>query len=205
MEPSLFVGNDGTSFQICLSCGVTGPIINEILKLKSVFPGDINLLELVTLNFHYNTHLPTLLLPNLVEALNYLVGSLILNLEFKFPLVFSFYGRCLFKTNYNWLIRNIDELLAASPPNEVQVSRDKNSVFLRTLKNIQLKILSEYNTLSLMRECDNSSSRIDACRRYRRRLSTGPHSILNTSVKAMVYDLQVFNLQSIENHIGAFT
>lgn len=203
MDPSLFINDDRPpSFLLYLGCNVSSPIINELLDIKSAFPDAINLLNLIDIDFHYNTYKPNLHLADLVDALNYLFGSLIVNLEFKFPFVFSFYGRKLFKTNYNWLVRNLDETLCSSPPNNPVLTHDKNRAFLQLMKNIQLKILAEYNTLNIMKECDMSSSKLDAHKKYKTRfleLGLSPPSIL--SIKTMVYDLQVFDLKSIEGHI----
>lgn len=170
--------------------------------MKSVFPNSINLLSLVDLDFHYNTFQPKLQLADIIEALNYLLGSLFINLEFKFPFVFSFYGRKLFKTNYNWLVRNLDEMLCSSPANLPSVIHNKNEAFLQSMKSIQLKALAEYNTLNIMKECDMSGSKLDACKKYSSRfLDLGLPPTPNLSIKAMVFDLQLFDLKSIESHL----
>lgn len=203
MNTSLFIrGDKTTSFLLDLECNVSTPIINDLLDMKSAFPNSINLLSLIDLDFHFNTFQPKLQLADIVDAMNYLLGSLFINLEFKFPFVFSFYGRKLFKTNYNWLFRNLDEILCSSPENLPSVIHNKNEAFLQSLKSIQLKALAEYNTLSIMKECDMSGSKLDACKKYRSRfLDLGLPPTPNISIKAMVFDLQLFDLKHIESHL----
>lgn len=203
MNTSLFIRDDKTtSFLLDLECNVSTPIINDLLDMKSAFPNSINLLSLVDLDFHYNTFQPKLQLADIVEALNYLLGSLFINLEFKFPFVFSFYGRKLFKTNYNWLVRNLDEMLCQSPVSFPSVIHNKNEAFLQSMKSMQLKALAEYNTLNIMKECDMSGSKLDACKKYRSHfLDLGLTPAPNSSIKAMVFDLLLFDLKSIERHL----
>ena len=203
MNTSLFIRDDKTSsFLLDLECNVSTPIINDLLDIKFAFPNSINLLELIDLDFHYNTFQSELRLVDIVEALNYLFSSLIINLEFRFPFVFSFYGRKLFKTNYNWLVKNLDEVLCPSSPNHPSIPHDKSAAFLQSMKNVQLKALAEYNTLSVMKECDTSGTKSDACKRYRRRfLDSGIPYTPNSPIKAMVYDLELFDLSSIESHL----
>ena len=203
MNPSLFIRDDKTtSFLLDLECKVSTPIINDLLDMKSAFPNSTNLLSLMDIDFHYNTFQTKLQLVDIVEALNYLLGSLFINLEFKFPFVFSFYGRKLFKTNYNWLIRNLDEVLCPSPVNLPPSVHNKNEAFLQSMKSIQLKALAEYNTLNIMKECEMSRSKLDACKKYKRCfLDLGSPPTPNITIKTMVYDLQVFDLKAIESHL----
>jgi len=203
MVTSLFIRDNKTSsFLLDLECKVSTPIISDLLDIKVAFPNSVNLLDLIDLDFHYNTFQPKLRLIDIVEALNYLFSSLIINLEFKFPFVFSFYGRKLFKTNYNWLIRNLDEVLCTSLPNHPSITHDKSVAFLQSMKNIQLKALAEYNTLNVMKECDTSGSKLDTCKRNRSRFldSDIPYTPYSP-IKTMVYDLELFDLSSIERHL----
>lgn len=95
-------------------------------------------------NYSHNTVLPHIDLDDIIHTFNYSFSSLILNLEFKFPFVFSFYGRHLFKLNYKWIKHNISE--TQSNQEEINKALYNNILGLETL------MLQEYNTINIMKE-----------------------------------------------------
>lgn len=207
MDPSLFISNnnpvlEGTaSFLLGLDCNVTRPVFNQLLDVKTAVPTAINFLRLLDIDIYYNSLLSILKLADYVDALNYLFGSLFINLEFKLPFVFSFYGRKLFKTNYNWIVRNLGEL-SKTFPSYPSPTKDTNVMFAQSLQTLQLKIRAEYNTLSVMKDCDASSSKLEAHRRYKARQFDVEIPLPATfPIKSMVYDLHVLDLLFIESHL----
>lgn len=192
-EPYLHPENDDDiGFKLTLKCNLFKKIETDLKKLEKV-----ERFQLLILNFNYNTDREDLTLKDFVECFQYLLISLFLNLEFRYPFVFSFYGRRLFQNNYPWLIKQIDLLFTEAETNTV-LQKNKNKILRENLRRIQEKILSEYNTLNIMKECDLSYSRRQSCQCYKSKHLGNVDYQVNNSIKNMIFHLNFLDIKKIE-------
>lgn len=84
-----------------------------------------------------------------------------LHLEAEYPFVFSFYGKHLFEINYQSLLRIFTEL---STPLQGPGEPDRAEMLQLVLEKLQFFIHTKYNTVELMKECAQSSYRLQQCR-----------------------------------------
>lgn len=124
-------------------------------------------------------------LETLKEYLQYALTSLMINLEYKYPFVFSFYGKRFVEVNYQSLVRSTTDLMTPLHGDETP---DKNVVLRHCLEKLQSFILYEYNTLNIMMECDTNSYRLKMCRES---LATGNYEYYRKSLKNSVFCLLV--------------
>lgn len=172
-----------------LECRIFNAIANDLRQMEKV-----QMLNLLILNFNYTTTEPQLFLKLFLCLLEYLLVSLLLNLEFKYPLVFSFHGRQLFQLHYPLIVKTIEEL--GNPAIEgPHFERNKNQVLYDNIMKLQRKILYEYNTLNILKECNNSKKRKRSCENYRHNSSKG------ASIKSMVYDLRFVDESAVELYL----
>lgn len=193
-QPSLHIDNDeNTGFKLNLKCQVIPQLQNDLSKIES-----LGRFCLLILNFNYNTPESKLSLPKLLESLHYLLASLILNLEYKFPLVFSVHGRKLLQNNYPWMITNINEVLSLQLENETSVyEKNRNLVLMKLISDLQKKTLNEFNTINIMKECDASSSRRKSCEFFKAKSASDTNYVSRTSIKNIVYSFGIINIERI--------
>lgn len=123
-----------------------------------------------------NTVIP---LDDIIHTFNYSFSSLILNLEFKFPFVFSFYGRQLFKLSYKWIKHNISE----TQNNQQEI----NNALYNHILGLESLMLQEYNTINIMKERTFHPSTV-------RKLKLNPING-KTSIKTYVHTLCLIDLK----------
>lgn len=97
----------------------------------------------------------------LSDYFQYSFTSLMMNLEYKFPFVFSVYGKRLVKVNYRSLVGSTTEL---ATPLDGSSTPDQNVILRHVLDKLQSFILYEYNTLNIMMECDTNKYRYKMCK-----------------------------------------
>lgn len=83
---------------------------NSSLKLilqqdihRDIESARVNRLQRVEYNIDMLTNSPVITMETLTKHLNYLMSVLLINLEYKFPLIFSIYGCQYFSIQLNWL------------------------------------------------------------------------------------------------------
>lgn len=94
------------------------------------------------------TPLPILTLSNLYNHINYLISVLLINLEYKFPLIFSPFGSRYLKIQYNWLKWYINQIISTG---------DTTKIFVKNLFNLQQSILHEFNTINIWKQLNRST------------------------------------------------
>lgn len=193
MEPSLFL-EDKSTIRLDLFSEGTEIVDNELQEINELLPDSIGFLRQLKVDISFNTKSTSLGIDRLRYSFDYLMVTLFLNLEYKMPFIFSFYGRQLFRNNYRWGSRNINLMMQCQQDNHEELSEHKTSLckaHLQTLSTLELKMVSEYNTLRIMQECSESKTRFNSCKKSRLRLMNGdtePYKP-NLSVKSTVYDL----------------
>lgn len=157
-----------------------------------------NSVDSVHFEFGYFTSEVSVSIEMLVSALLRSLASLVLNLEYRYPFVFSFYGRELLYTNYNWLIKDIHELQRGSITSRPSTvfEQDTNVIFVLILSSMQRRILSEFNTLNIMKECDASAPRRSRCRKQMEK--TADEQLPSTNIKNKVLDLRILDVGRVE-------
>lgn len=173
---------DSTQLCVDLRCTV----------FDSIVPGlaldiDIGYLRNLVVDFSMHTPLSKMYFHVLMENLQYALSSLFLNLELRFPFVFSYYGRQLVQLNYTSLTRTMAMLatpLDGSEPDEPSLVQHV------ALAKLQRAILSEFNTLNVMKECDMSYSRTRLCREYANKLVKDDPKM---SIKSKAFRVAVFD------------
>lgn len=132
--------------QLILRCGLFHPIIPDLTHAKNV-----RFLQLLTVKYDFWTTRSTIYFQEFYDTFQYLLTSMMMCLEFKYPFVFSYYGKQLVKVNYKNLIRNAT--LLATPLDNACVP-DHSEILTAVLGKLQRAILYEFNTLNVMKECD---------------------------------------------------
>ncbi|OBA19617.1 hypothetical protein METBIDRAFT_19740, partial [Metschnikowia bicuspidata var. bicuspidata NRRL YB-4993] len=132
--------------KLLLRCDIFYPILPDLAHADNV-----RFLQHLAIKFEYWSLHRTVYFEDLFDTLQYLLTSLMMNLEFKFPLVFSYYGKQLVKINYKNLKRNAT-LLAT--PLDNAYAPDHNAILGAVLRKLQGVILYEFNTLNVMKECE---------------------------------------------------
>lgn len=197
MESSLFL-EDKSTIRLDLFSEGTEILDNELREINGYLPDSISFLRELTLGISFNTESTSLSTEKLRYSFNYSMVTLFLNLEQRMPFAFSVYGRQLFRNNYRWSSRNIN--LMIQQETSVQLNEHKVSLcraHFQILCTLELKMVSEYNTLKIMQECNESKTRFNSCKKSRLRLSggdPGPYKP-NVSIKSAVYDLNFFYQQ----------
>lgn len=154
--------NTSTQNSFNLRCRIFGAIAGDLrdvplLHLRLVI---VNICFYSADNFDVNS------------LLRYLGSSLMLHLEYKYPYVFSVYGRHFFHLNYPWLTRMIRRLGVKDVARALEVN----------LVKLERRILSEFNTLNIMVEMTRDLKKL-------RRAQAQKHPSPKTSVKAHVFSL----------------
>lgn len=187
-----------------LNCNIFNPIKNQLTKNENT-----SMYESLIVNFKYLTTAAKLDITQFLETLNYLLVSVFINLEYEFPFVFSYYGRKLFKTNYNWIARSIDEVTdfkishssktSLSSFNKHKEILSKDELALKIILDLQQKALCEFNTINIWKECDLSKMKIDTCKRLKKKKEElGNSSTENSSIKSMVFNFRFLDVRSVE-------
>lgn len=194
-SPKLVSLNDSYSIELKLSCNIFESIYSELTSLKSptlsILPMDKIIIEV-----KYYTPTSSLRLSKFVQTLDYSFSCLLVNLECKFPFVFLFYGRKLFQDSYNWMKRDIMEVIEDS-------GESYGVLFINSLIRLHNAVNIKYNTTNLMKlisdgkvmtkeEVITQSGEIIKCERFHESLGT---------LKKNVYRLEFFKLEEIENHL----
>lgn len=176
---SKFQGN----LTVDLRCKIFDSIVPELLPNVDVgylrqLNVDIAMFSVdATSNFH-----------EVLDVLQYSLASLILNLEFKFPFVFSYYGRLLTKLNYKSLSGRIRKM-GAPLNSEDHKSSEITSISTITLGKLEKAILTEFNTLNVLKECDMSAHRLKLCLEHNKGLVKDESK---RSIKCKAYKVGIF-------------
>lgn len=173
--------NSSNTSTICLGlkCNLFGKISSDFTHIP------IEYLSQLYVTFECWTPNARIHFATLTEYFQYTFTSLMLNLEYKYPFVFSFYGKRFFKINYSSLIRSTREFAV---PLDSVITPDHNDIVQRCLRKLQSFILYEYNTLNIMIECDTNSYRRKMCRES---VATGNLDYANKSLKNSGFSLRV--------------
>lgn len=126
-------------FQIC--CKKTGRIIEDLGDSEEI--GFLNRLDLT---FSFISELPFQIM-DLLTVFNYLTGSLILNLERIYPLVFSYYGRLFFCLNFEYFKQNLS-LIQQLPITEPDIPSD---IYLHNLIQLIKIAMESFNSINIMK------------------------------------------------------
>lgn len=169
----------GSSFSLELRCKLFNKISADLVHLP------VEKLGRLSVKFECWTPNRSIRFDMLTEYFQYVMTSLILNLEFKYPFIFSFYGKRLVETNYTNLIRSTTEW---ATPLEGEFVPDKNDILGRCLTKLQFFILYEYNTINIMMECDTNPYRSKMCRES---MITGNFEFIRKSLKNSGFCLRV--------------
>lgn len=148
---SLLVDQPDTSFVLRLQC----------ILFHSIWES-VNAVSEFTINLYFSTDQERINLTDMLHDTNYLVNSWILHMEDKFPLVLSYYGRHLFKLNYYWIKKSIDEMLDPSLLTLLNIKEayDSHSILLSNLLKLQkLRMVPEFNTINVLLEMSKSKYR----------------------------------------------
>lgn len=162
-----------------LKCDLFNPILADMKHVKG-----LKYLSEVTLAFEYWSTESSITAQDLFEKLQYLMTSFLLNAEFKYPFVFSYFGRRFFRINYATLLRTV---AVFSTPLDNLLEPDRRNVLALVLRKLHGAILYEFNTLNVMKECDLRPYRAAACRKYMAMLKKSEL----ISIKSTAYDLRV--------------
>lgn len=143
---------------IALVCKLFNSLHTDLARLL------VDQLEHVHAVFEYWTPSSRVYLRSFLGHFQYLLTSLVVNLEYKYPFVFSFYGKQLVQLNYKNLIRTLTEL---ATPLDNASQPDHSEILNRAFCKLHVHILTEYNTLNVMKECDTLAYRLKQCRNYK--------------------------------------
>lgn len=143
------------SISLLLKCNLFNRISDDFAHL------DVEQLSHLRVTFHCWTPNPRIHCDTLFDYFQYTFTSLMVNLEYKFPFVFSVYGKRLVKVNYRSLVGSTTEL---ATPLDNSSTPDQNVILRHVLDKLQSFILYEYNTLNIMMECDINKYRHKMCK-----------------------------------------
>lgn len=175
LEPNLIIDNkdekNNHSFRIEFACKIFNPINNDFLQtinetsIELCNDKKINVLKNMNLKFEYLTNFNEIKFIEIIEDFNYLFCSWLINIEYIFPFIFSFYGRQFFKINYPWTIKCVKEIFDEPVALDLNENRNikKQKVLLNCLLKIQNIVLEEYNTLNIFKEIDQSTQKRKNC------------------------------------------
>lgn len=149
--------SDDNKISVDLRCQAFDSILPDLLLIKS-----IEYLRNLTIDFSMTSACSNIYYHVLVENIQYSLSSLLLNLEFKYPFVFSYYGRHLLRLNY----RNLTLNMAMLAPPLIENSSKLSQIVEIALAKLENAIVTEFNTLNVMKECDLSAHRTKMCREY---------------------------------------
>lgn len=205
----LFIEPDNYSFVLKLACQAVAPAIGDFSTIRSLHPDDVNFLQQMTWNFHYSKNDTQIELQSLVSTMNLTLCSLLIDLELKFPFIFSFYARKLFQLNYKMFSQNITELYSVFPSSNEASLRDSEKTHLgrpksyylsKLLSTFQTKVRNCYTTLEIIRQCNTTSSRFQSCKRYRKKLED-INAHISVPVHSMLYNLCLLDISAVERYI----
>lgn len=183
--------DDANVFNLLLRCELMHPFIGDFAHIESV-----KYVKAVRVVFELWTPAANISFAELAGHLQYSVTSLLLNLEYKFPFIFSHYGKHLFHINYKNLLKVT--LLLAKPFDKSYIP-DHNKIVHLVLFKLQAAIMSEFNTLNIMKECDIYKHKAQLCRDYLKARAANETFLDNSrrSFKLKPWDLRLFlDLQS---------
>lgn len=187
-----------------LNCLVFPPLENDFREFDSC-----NTLRSITITIRFVTDKVQIILTDLINGVNLLLASLILALEIQFPLCFSFYGRKFFKVNYNQIVRVLNEVLDFELPRQSKVIKKENASIeektiqlQRLIKNLQSRILLEYNTLDIWREYNIKRMRWKSYEEFRLKQEDNDDLTKKSlTVKLMIYSFSFLVQQCVENNL----
>lgn len=134
------------SFETSLECQIFHPIINELVEL-----GDrVKLLDIMVVDFSFYTKGDNLELNQLIEAMEYSFISLFINLEYKYPLIFSNYGRKFFKENYSWVVRSVHEMIVTPDITNTIAENTFKFIMIQNITAMYNQILSKHHTIYML-------------------------------------------------------
>lgn len=170
--------------QNCLTVDLRCKIFDSIAP-ELLLNGDVSYLRNLNVDLAVFSTDATLNFKDLIECMQYSLTSLILNLEFKFPFVFSYFGRQVTKLNYGALTNRMAKMRIAFEEDSYQ-GINISAIALGKLEKV---ILSEFNTLNVLKECDMGAHRFKLCSEYIRGLVKDE---TKRSVKCKAYNVAVF-------------
>lgn len=180
-QPMDHIASISNRLRVDLRCRVFDSILSD-LELDQT----VGYIRNLALDFTMTSPKIALHLQSLIDNLQYSLSSLFLNLEFKYPFVFSYYGRQLIQLNYKALTRSMAMLATSLEDSEVS---ELMSVVPIALGKLQRAILTEFNTLNVMKECDFNYHRSKLCRQFEN-LNIADDS--RRSIKSKGFKLLVF-------------
>lgn len=126
---------------------------------------------------------------DLFARLQYMLASLFLNLEFKYPFVCSSYARRFAIINYRQLVE-VNHILAGET--------DADTLHRLLIKKLTAAALAEFNLLNIMKECDQSLSRRATLRRNKLNFNTTNEASENSQEPAAALKtLDAYALKSL--------
>lgn len=171
--------SNASTVNVVLKC----TLFNRISSDFALLP--IDQLSHLDVNFHCWTPNPRIHCDTLFDYFQYTFTSLMVNLEYKYPFVFSVYGKRLVKVNYHNLVASSTEL---ATPLDRSSSPDQNDIVRHVLNKLQSFILYEYNTLNIMLECNTNKYRHKMCKQS---MTTGNCDFFLKSLKNSGFCLRV--------------
>lgn len=146
-----------TPHGVLLQCSLFHPMLPDLKYI------DVDYLNRLDVSFDLWTPRTRVYFDDVATLVDYLLCSVMLNLEYRFPFCFSYYGKQLVHVNYRHMLKN-HTWFATPLDNSAQPNR--NDMLRLVLRKLTAGILSEYNTLNIMKECDLHQHRRALCRTY---------------------------------------
>lgn len=190
---SLFIKE---SIALCLQCQVFESVREEVTRSRS--------LEQVDLELHYVTEKSVVSIDTLYGGFDYLLQSWLMSADRALPLVFSYYGRQMFKTNYKWIKKTVNEVFDEEISKLLQITQpqSKSEILMLNLEKLcKIRIHDEYNLINVLCELGADSRKRKGARDKK---DTKPESDKSRCIKGSVYDLFIFreNLFANQSNLG---
>lgn len=145
------------SITLVLLCKVFADILGDFK-----FAENVATLEKLHFTFKYYTPCTLIYYSCFFNNLQYTLSSALFSLESEYPFIFSYYGKHLFEINYSTLLKLYTEL---NTPLEGPGQPDRAEMLQLVLDKLDYFLLTTYNTIEVMKECDKSSYRLQQCRK----------------------------------------
>ncbi|KAF3992884.1 hypothetical protein FT663_00794 [Candidozyma haemuli var. vulneris] len=123
---------------------------------------NVGYIEKIHFIFKYTTSCPSVYFSSLFNNLQYCFCSAMLDLEKQYPFVFSFYGKHLYEINYSTMLRCFTEL---ATPLQGPGEADQSEMLQLVLEKLNHFMLTKFNTIAVMKECDKSPYRLQQCKK----------------------------------------
>lgn len=190
------VQNESYTIELKMDCRIFDSYFSEIMLLGTE---NVKQMDKIIIDFRYFTPGSTLNLVEMVEAIEYSITSTVVKLELRYPFVFSYYGRRLFSESFQWMKRDINELLLGCQ-GEYEVTHDM--LVLKDLWKLHSKIQSGYNSLDVMQAISSNTCSQNETIPGRGDLIWFGDSV--GSLRQNTYNLTFFQIEGIEEYFVKF-